>query len=227
MIEVISILCAAALGFAIGSRYKDCLCKKKQSGNNNKTQNVSFDTTKKSSTNPTGNFNREDAKYGGTLDGFSLKSISNVFKQFNVPLSSSNSFSLLLDTIERSSYKILLEKILFKATSPKLFYDFLCNKDFNIVQFEISGASGAPIISDSELNKILGNENIDYSALNSPKEKIELLLALFQGKGTKRFQESFGSDLSTFIELYESGQSVDTLYNNIMSTIKRRLDFLS
>lgn len=208
----IQVLIAAALGFALGCKYKDCLCKNASS----KSEDVLDHPQTFPSVAPSSKMN-----------GFSLKRIQSVFDKYAIPLNSANSFSMLLDKIEEQSYIDILKRMSLSVNSSKTLYEFLTENSFDPEQYEISNLREEPVISDSQLNVILTNNHVDYSQLSNEVEKVEFLLTYFQGKGIKRFREAFGEDLTLFINRYSANESTESLYESIMSTVRRRLQFLS
>lgn len=210
---IISILVAGALGFALGCKYKDCLCKKTS---NQETQEIISMPVE-----------IQAPIHAHEPSGFSLKKLANLFSKFKTPLNSANSFALLLDAIEEQSYVEILKQIASKADSPKSLYDFFNQESYNPMSYEIQKAYGQPEISDAQLDAILSQNKINAHELKDSTQKVEFLLTLYQGKGVKRFQESFGNDLSQFLNRYSSNENVQPLYESIISTVKRRLQFLS
>lgn len=213
----ISVLLAAAVGFTVGWKLKDCLCKKK--GTAHKSQ-----STSRMYSNDTGISSKES---NDMTSRFSLYSLELVFNQYNIPITSDYSFSRLLDAIEKNAYVKLLTHIDCEIISSKSLYEFLENENFNITNFKMLNSTKEPYLTEEGLIKIFEKEGMDYSQLETPQEKVEFLLALAQGKGTKRFQKSFGNDLSNFIDKYNLGEDTEVLFNSIKSTVHSRLEFLS
>lgn len=218
MTPLITVLIGAAVGFALGCKYKDVLFHK---------------TSEKASTAPIGrpspmHVETPPQRSRSEHTGFPLSSIKHIFDEYNMPLDSSNSFILLLDTIKQESYLSLLKEIINKVSSPKDLFDFLKQESFNVKSFSFSQSQSGPYMGEDELSKIILQENVkDTNLLTEGQAKVEFLLALYQAKGTKRFEESFGRDLRTFIELYEKGDDTSTIYNSLIETMKRRVDILS
>lgn len=210
---IIPILIAGALGFALGCKYKDCLCKKESSKDDSRVIATPVEIPTHTSSD--------------VLSGFSLKRIEYLFSLFKTPLNSANSFAMLLDAIEEQSYIDILKLISTKVDSPKSLYDFLNQESYTPVSYEIKNGYGQPEISDAQLDAILAQNKIDSRELKDSAQKVEFLLSLYQGKGVKRFQESFGNDLSQFLNRYSLNENVQPLYESIISTVERRLQFLS
>lgn len=214
MPPIIPILLATALGFGIGYKFRDCICKKDKYQIQPDTNEYSDDTQNVAST-PQVN------------SGFSLQRIENIFRQYNVPLASDYSFSRLLDVIEKESYVSLLKHIDKEISAPNELFHFLEDEQFNVKNFVINNSDGKPFVTVEYVNKLLENKGINYSHLKTIEEKVEFLLVLAQGTGTKRFQESFGNDLATFLHLFETGEDISIVFEEIKSTVHKRLDFLS
>ena len=142
-------------------------------------------------------------------------------------MTSDYSFSRLLDAIEKDSYVSLLKHIDKKITSANELFHFLEDEKLNITYFEITDSEGEPYITQDVIDAILENKNVDYSHLKTIGEKVNFLLILAQGTGTKRFQESFGTDLTTFLNKYKSGQKADVVFEEIKTTVHNRLEFMS
>ena len=213
----INVLLVAVLGFTVGWKLKDCLCKK------NSVIHQSQSTSGMHSNDT--EFSSKESN--DMTSRFSLYSLELVFNQYNIPITSDYSFSRLLDAIEKNSYVKLLTHIDCEILSQKSLYEFLENENFNIANFKILNSTKEPYITEEGLIKIFEKESLDYSLLKTPQEKVEFLLSLAQGKGTKRFQKSFGNDLSNFIDKYNLGEDTEVIFNSIKSTVHSRLEFLS
>lgn len=214
-------LLAAVIGFTVGYRLKDILHGKNDPNNDiPKVNNAILPRT-----------TDEPIHTAAPNTAFSLHCIDAVFRQFNVPLKSEYSFSRLLNTIEQDSYTSILKHIDSNISSPQELLHYLENEEFNTMQFEITASSSEPYLTDDSLNKILENNGVEYSQLNTAGDKVKFLLILAQGKGIKRFKELFGSDLNFFIDKSKSSTDNDNdinfIYDSIKSTIHKRLEFLS
>lgn len=216
MLPVIQILFVGALGFGLGYKLKDCLCKKEKPSiqSNIKVQ----DSTEVS---------HSVARSPQSEPGFSLHSLDQLFIKYNIPLTSDYSFTRLLDAIELDSYVSLLKFIDNQIKSPNDLVHFLEDENLNIFDFDLGDTKGEPFISQDRVNAILESKQVDYSNLNTIEEKIKFLLILVQGKGTKRFQESFGNDLATFLSKYKAGENAALIFDGIKTTVHNRLEFLS
>lgn len=215
MTPVIPIILAAVLGFGIGYKLKECLCKKEKSSDQPDVRSITPEFP-----NGTGAMQPNDSL-------FSLNSIKELFCRFNIPLTSDYSFSRLLDAIEKDAYVTILRHIDTNIASPDELFQYLNNEKFNVSHIEMVKSSGDPYLTQDIVNKLLEENRVDYTHLKTIEEKVEFLLILAQGKGTKRFQESFGSDLTTFINKYGKGEKTDVLFESIKTTIGNRLEFLS
>lgn len=216
MPPIIPILFAAMLGFGLGYKLKDCLCKK---------DNPSIQPN-----DPSQNHSDESPNVVATQivnSGFSLRNIEKLFGQFNIPLTSDYSFSRLLDAIEKDTYLSLLKHIDKEISSPGELCHFLEEKNLNVTDFEFGNSTGDPYISEDGVNTILESKEVHHSNLKSIDEKIKFLLILAQGKGVKRFQESFGNDLATFLNKYKDGENTEVIFEEIKSTVHNRVEFLS
>lgn len=215
MTPVIPIILAAVLGFGIGYKLKECLCKKEKSSDQPDVRSIIHEFP-----NGTGAMQPDDSQ-------FSLHSIEDLFGRFNVPLTSDYSFSRLLDAIEKDAYVTILRHINTNISSPDELFQYLNNEKFNVSNIEMVKSSGEPYLTQDITNKLLEENRVDYTHLKTIEEKVEFLLILAQGKGTKRFQESFGNDLTTFLNKYKKGEKTDVLFGSIKTTIRNRLEFLS
>lgn len=216
MPPVLPILFAAALGFGLGYKLKDCLCKKdKPSVRPNikahEFPEVTTDITPKTQIE----------------SGFSLHNLDKLFIKYNIPVTSEYSFSRLLDAIELDSYVSLLRHVDNQIKSPDELFHFLEDENLNINNFDLGDSKVEPFISKERVNDIFEKKNVSHSHLNSIEEKIKFLLILVQGKGTKRFQESFGNDLASFLNKYKAGENTFVLFDGIKTTVHNRLEFLS
>ena len=121
----------------------------------------------------------------------------------------------------------LLKHIDKEISSPGELYRFLEEESLNVTDFEFSNSTGEPYISEDGVNTILESKEVNHSNLKSIDEKIKFLLILAQGKGVKRFQESFGNDLATFLNKYKDGENTEVIFEEIKSTVHNRVEFLS
>lgn len=215
MPHIITALFTLALGFGLGYKLKDCLCKK---------DNPSIQPNIKTQTYP--NVISNVAPSPQNSD-FSLHSLNKLFIQYNIPLTSEYSFSRLLDAIEQDSYISLLKHIDNQIKSPDDLFHFLEDENLNITNFDFDNSIGEPYISKESINTILESKQVNHSHLNTIEEKIKFLLILVQGRGTKRFQESFGNDLATFLCRYKARENTAVVFEEIKSTVHNRLEFLS
>lgn len=216
MPPVIPILFATVLGFGFGYKLKDCLCKKESSCAQPDIRIQEFpDAYSNASTIP-----QNDSH-------FSLHGIDKLFSQFNIHLTSDYSFSRLLDAIEKDSYVSLLKHIDKEITSTDELFRFLEDDKLSIINIEITNSDGEPYITQDVVNTILEKKNVDYSHLKTIEDKIKFLLILAQDTGTKRFQESFGTDLATFLNKHKSRESSEFVFERIKKTVHNRLEFLS
>lgn len=216
MPPVIPILFAAVLGFGLGYKLKDCLCKK---DTRPVQPNIKIQAYPEDTPNVPSSPRKES--------GFSLHSLDKLFIQYNIQLTSDYSFTRLLDAIEQNSYVSLLKHIDEQIQSPKELFQFLEDEKLNISNFDIGDSRGEPYISQDSVNAILESKHVNHSHLKTIEEKIKFLLILAQGKGTKRFQESFGNDLATFLNKYRAEEKTDVVFDGIKSTVHNRLEFLS
>lgn len=216
MPPVIPILFAAALGFGLGYKLKDCLCKKDK---------PSVQPNIKVPVYPEVNPNVASGSRNDS--SFSLHSLDKLFIQYKIQLTSDYSFTRLLDAIEQNSYVSLLKHIDEQIQSPKELFHFLEDEKLNISDFDLGDSRGEPYISQDSVNAILESKQVNHSHLKTIEEKIKFLLILAQGKGTKRFQESFGNDLATFLNKYKAEEKTDVVFDGIKSTVHNRLEFLS
>ena len=215
MTPVIPIILATVLGFGIGFKLKECLCKKEKSSDQPDVRSIIHEFP-----NGAGAMQQNDSM-------FSLHSIEELFDRFNVPLTSDYSFSRLLDAIEKDAYVTMLRHIDANISSPDEFFLYLNNEEFNVSHIEMVKSRGDPYLTQDIVNKLLEENGVDYTHLKTIEEKVEFLLILARGKGAKRFRESFGSDLTTFINKYGKGEKTDVLFESIKTIIRNRLDFLS
>lgn len=215
MSPVIPIIFAAALGFGLGYKLKDCLCRKEKTSNLPDIRSLTQEHPNASTTT-----SRSDTV-------FSLHSIDKLFSQFNIPLTSDYSFSRLLDAIEKNSYVSLLKNIDTRITSPDELFCFLENAKFDVASFEIVNSNGEPYLTQDNVNTILEKNSVEYTHLKTIEEKVNFLLMLAQGKGVKRFRESFGNDLTLFLNKYSKGEKTDVVFESIKTTIHNRLEILS
>lgn len=216
MSPIIPIILAAVLGFGMGYKLKDCLCKEKKSSDLPDIKNLLPESPKASKYNT--------AQNSETL--FSLHSIDKLFSRYNIPLTSDYSFSRLLNAMEKDSYVAILKYIDTSIASPNELFHYLNNEEFNVSSIEdIKSSSGEPYLTQDVVNTLLEDNNVNNTHLKTIEEKVQFLLMLAQGKGVKRFQESLGNALSSFLDKYKKGENTDIVYESIKTTIHNRLGF--
>lgn len=215
MSPIIPIILAAVLGFGMGYKLKDCLCKGKKSSDLPDIKNL-LPKSPKASKNDT-------AQKSETL--FSLHSIDKLFSRYNIPLTSDYSFSRLLDAMEKDSYVAILKYIDASIASPNELFHYLNNEEFNVSSIEVIKSSGEPYLTQDVVNTLLEDNNVNNTNLETIEEKVQFLLMLAQGKGVKRFQESLGNDLSSFLDKYNKGENTDIVFESIKTIIHDRLGF--
>lgn len=127
--------------------------------------------------------------------------------------------------MEKDSYVAILKYIDASIASPNELFHYLNNEEFNVSSIEVIKSSGEPYLTQDVVNTLLEDNNVNNTNLETIEEKVQFLLMLAQGKGVKRFQESLGNDLSSFLDKYNKGENTDIVFESIKTIIHDRLGF--
>jgi|GEM_PF-5741171 len=219
-----STLITFVLGFASGCGFKEIITASKKQRNGYSAQNERLDSNYIQSSQPT---HEEKASLGSPNMGFNLDSISYVFSEYNVPLVDANSFANLLTAIENKTFAQTLQYFVDNASTPEMLYKLLENETSKDLVLLPRYSTNKIIIPDSLINKLLSGRQLNAAFNATATEKIQLLVSFAITKGLKAFQNTTGNSLNEFLESYEKGLNVQSLYEEIYGNIKDSLEFLS
>lgn len=214
-------LITLVLGFAAGCTFKELLDKSSlKSKLNNKPHHMNSPAAHLS-------FPTEKDISKSTYTDFSLQSLKTTFDLYNVQLLNAGSFGILLRQIRNTCYKDILKLFLEKANTPETLVAMLKSQTTPNRDFEISCSVGNPYISEDIINNYISEEGINISEIKTNTEKVKFLLSLYYTKGIDDFKQTLGSYMSDILSAYEQGDNLTDIYNDIMSHMKKRYDYLS
>ncbi len=214
-------LITLALGFAAGCTFKELLDRSSfKSKPTNKPRHMNSPAAHL-------NFHTEESVSKSSSADFSLQSLKGIFDLYNVQPLNAGSFGILLRQIRNTCYKDILKLFLEKANTPKALVDMLKSQTTPNKHFEIGNSVGNPYISTDKINNYISEEGIAISEFKTNTEKVKFLLSLYYAKGIDDFKQTLGSYMSDMLSAYERGDNVTDIYNDIMSLVKKRYDYLS
>lgn len=214
-------LITLALGFAAGCTFKELLDKGSlKSKLNKKPYHMPQPSTHLKSP-------AEENVINYPSTGFSLQSLKKTFDLYNVQPLNAGSFGILLRQIRNSCYKDILKHILENANTPEKLVDMLKSQTIPNKDFEIDDSMGIPYITIDKINNYISDEGIAISEFKTNTEKVKFLLSLYYAKGIDDFKQTIGSNMSDILSAYERGDNLTDIYNDIISLVKKRYDYLS
>lgn len=212
-------------GFALGCSLKDLIkttlndfVQKNKGENSNELQTLDRNIDKDNSAK---NRNAE------INSSFNLMSIKYLFDKYGVKLIGESSFSVLLNKIERNTYKETLKLLSSSVSSPEDLINLMSQGKTQDEKINPQSCNEKLFISDSYLNALLKQDGVEASSVQQTNEKVQLLVSFHICKGLQRFQKTMGPSLEQFIADYEAKKDVSILYEEIMKNIKKALSFIS
>lgn len=160
-------------------------------------------------------------------NSFNLCSIQSVFDKYEVKLLGANSFTILLNKIERVAYKETLTQFYTSVHNPEDLFTLIehGNTYNEIVKPQYSRNS--ILLSETHINEMLNKNDIFYSNETSITDKIQTLVTFHVSKGLSQFQKTMGPSLGQFITDYKKNKDVSLLFEGIKANISRALNLLS
>lgn len=219
-----STLITFVLGFAAGCGFKEIITASKKQKTGYCKKNGRIDSSYIQSSQPS---QEDNVSLGSPNMGFNLDSIAYVFSEYNVPLVDANSFANLLRAIENRTFTQTLQYFVDNASTPEMLYKLLENESSRDLVLIPRYSAKKIIIPDSLINKLLSERQLNAASNATTPEKIQLLVFFAITKGLKAFQNTTGNSLNEFLENYEKGLNVESLYEEIYGNIKDTLEFLS
>lgn len=213
-------------GFVAGCSLKDLIlsktnqyCKSHQIKTDEKLEVKQYKTSM--STENTTNISNSNIKE------FNLCSIQTLFDKYQVEIIGVNSFSILLDKLERVTY---IETIKQFSSSVKTSEDL-----FNLIEkgetineiIHLDNCVNKIMISENNINQLLMQNNINQTSACTLEEKVQLLISFYVSKGLKQFQKTMGPSLEQFMSNYKDKKNVSFLFDGIMNNINKALSYLS
>lgn len=210
-------------GFVAGCSLKDFILSKLNKCKNSQTPKNSLKIDKKDFKQDRNTQVQTDT-YNNS---FNLCSIQSLFDKYEVKLSSINSFTVLLNKIERVAYKETLTQFSSSIHNPEDLFSLIehGNTYNEIVKIQYSGNS--ILLSEKYINEMLDKNNIFYSNETALNEKIQTLVTFHVSKGLSQFQKTMGPSLEQFISDYKENKDVSILFEGIKANIIRALNLLS
>lgn len=160
-------------------------------------------------------------------NSFNLCSIQSIFDKYDVKLSGINSFSILLNKIERVAYKETLTQFSSSIHKPEDLFSLIENGNTYNEKVKIQYSRNSILLSEKHINEMLDKNSISYSNETSLNEKIQVLVTFHVSKGLSQFQKTMGPSLEQFISDYKENKDVSMLFEGIKANINRALNLLS
>lgn len=203
-----------ALGFAIGCTFKELIKKRPK---------VSASIANINKKPPKG-LSQSSENSAGKL--FNLSQISSLFSEYKIDLNDIDAFPRLLKFIWQKSYLNLLKLFIDEGTSISELAHILNNMNTPTLDITFSSGYGGAVITEEALNILIDKEDVDHSNITSVDDKIRFLLMLSYGKGIQRLKNEYGDKFEVFLDDYAKGNDVSGTYDDIMTSIKSRYNFL-
>lgn len=219
-----STLITFVLGFAAGCGFKEIITVSKKQKNGFNPTKGGIDSNYIQSSLHT---HEDNVSLGSHSMDFNLDSIAYVFSEYNVPLVDANSFANLLRVIENKTFTQTLQYFVDNASTPEMLYKLLENESSKDLVLMPRYSVKKIIIPDNLINKLLSERQLNAASNATATEKIQLLISFAITKGLKAFQNTTGNSLNEFLENYEKGLNVQSLYEEIYGNIKNTLEYLS
>lgn len=160
-------------------------------------------------------------------NSFNLCSIQSVFDKYEVKLSGVNSFTILLNKIERVAYKETLTQFYSSIHKPEDLFTLIEHGNTYNEILKIQYSKNSILLSETYINEMLDKNSIVYSNETSVTEKIQALVAFHVSKGLSQFKKTMGPSLGQFISDYNENKDVSLLFEGIKANIGRALNLLS
>ncbi len=160
-------------------------------------------------------------------NSFNLCSIQSVFDKYEVKLQGVNSFTILLNKIERVAYKETLKQFNTSVRSPEDLFNLIEHGNTYNEMVITQYSKNSILLSETNVNEMLNKNNIIYSNDTSITDKIQALVSFYVSKGLSQFQKTIGPSLGQFIADYKDNKDVSLLFEGIKANINRALNLLS
>lgn len=159
--------------------------------------------------------------------GFNLCSIHSIFEKYNVDLVSVNSFPILLDSIERATYKITLKQFSSAVQTADDLFSLIENGETYHETAIIEETVNSIMLSEERLNQIFSQNGIAVPVEKTIEDRIQFIISFYVSRGLNRFKKTMGPSLEQFLTGYKEHKDVSELFEGIMKNINKALDFLS
>lgn len=227
---MLSTIITFALGFAAGCSMREIIRKSK--AQRSETNSASHPEFKKPLSTPhraTMSVSKSAVQRDSNSStcGFNLASIEYLFNDYNIRLIDENSFSNLLRAIENATYKQTLQLFVEKATSPELLYNLIENETSKDVVMKQRHSYKVINLPEDIIDKLIASRSLEAASIHTVNEKVQLLLSFSVSNGLKSFQSSMGNSLEDFINKFQAGDDVKTLYMEIYNNIKDTYNYLT
>ncbi len=218
---MLKFLIGTILGFAAGCSLKDIITSK--FGDLDKSSSMKAPECKRP-------LNAQKLYASGQsekLSEFNLCSILPLFEKYKIDLVGVNSFSILLDKLERVTYLNTLKLFAEKVSTPEDLIALIEQGETYDEPLLFEKSFKNIMISEDYINQIFAKNNIDYASIDNIEEKVQLLVSLYISKGLKQFQNTMGPSLEQFISDYKEQKDVSVIFESIMKKINKALSFMS
>ena len=160
-------------------------------------------------------------------NSFNLCSIQSMFDKYGVKLASINSFTILLNKIERVAYKATLAQFSSSIHTPEDLFALIEHGNTYNEIVKIQHSNNSILLSEKHINEMLEKNGISYSNMTPLNDKIQALVTFHISKGLSQFQKTMGPSLKQFISDYKENKDVSILFEGIMANINRALNVLA
>ena len=158
---------------------------------------------------------------------FNLCSIHSIFEKYDVDLISANSFPILLNTIERATYKMTLKQFSTAIQTADDLFSLIENGETYHETIKIEETNSSIMLSEEHLNQIFSQNSIAIPVEKTIEDRIQFIISFYVSRGLSRFKKTMGSSLEHFLTGYKEHKDVSVLFEGIMKIINEALDFLS
>lgn len=158
---------------------------------------------------------------------FNLCSIQYLFDKYGVDLTGVNSFMLLLDKIERVTYKETLKQFSSSVHKPEDLVVLIENGNTYDECLQIKNTAHSILLQEEYIKQILDKNGIDATSINTIEEKVQLIVSFYVSRGLNQFKKTMGASLEQFLKDFKAHKDVSILFDGIMKNINTALEFLA
>lgn len=220
---MIGFILGTIFGFVGGCTFKELIWPNLSSGNKASTspQPTKFDVEK--DTSNSFRFVQSNAKE----PEFNLCSIQYLFDKYGVNLTGVNSFMILLDKIERVTYKETLKQFSSSVHKPEDLVLLIEKGNTFDECLQLRNTTHSILLQEKYIKQILDQNGIDATEINTTEEKVQLIVSFYVSKGLNQFKKTMGASLEQFLKDFYTHKDVSILFDGIMKNINTALEFLT